>query len=435
MEHSRSDLASKIDALARADRATVTETRTELALYQLDGAGAREVVALLAPAGFALLRLADEGSDLRPDELDDDAIGIELLAAKPLVPDGVFPILTLVAFEEILVRPSVEPIIWVQRLDRAVETVTVAYVPWEDARPFTPEIAPPDPMRVVRVLGTAEPIEPVGRWLLRDPDADVAGPLLVFWRERCTEVLSKALAQEIERDGRLLFRGPPPTRFRCSGAHRIEINSLAALQRATAWVYESSRELENRHGLLAAEISRTSARDGDLSDLGAIMPFAIEGARIAYGFGLSQQSRDALKSLSDLRKAVSDETTKLSDATRSLAAAVMASAVGNVAIVIARLTLNNSAHLVAPAAAAIGFALAIYVCVVIWSGWHFLTIQQDLRRDWRARLYRFLGDDEYERMVTAPVHKAEGGFKKAAVASGAIALLMLVAVLIVVSRS
>lgn len=432
MERSRADLARAIDALAATHRATVTESRTELALYQLDGLGARDVVARLAPAGFTLIRLADEGSDLRVDQLDDDSGGIELVATKPIAPDSVFPVLTATGFLAALKRAPAEPVLWVQGLDRCIEATTVCYLPWGTEHPFVVDQPPADPSRVVRVLGNVEPVQEIGRWLLRDADVDLSGRFLSGWRIHAATALARALAQEIEPDEKLLFRGPPPTRFRSSGADRLEVPVLNQLQRVAGWVYENPRELENRHGLVAAEVARTALRDGDITDLGSVMCGALEGARIAYGFGISQQSRDALKSLSELRKAVSDETTKLADATRTLAAAVTTSAVGNVGLVIARLTLGRDSKFVASAAGVIGLVLAIYVAVVIWSGWHFLTIQQDLRRDWRERLYRFLADNEYERMVSTPVEKAEMGYKKSAIASGAIAVLMLVAVLIIV---
>lgn len=432
MEPSRTDLAITVDVLSAAGRVTVSETRTQLALYQLDGAAAGDVVARLAPAGFTLRRLADEGGDLRIDQLDDEGVGIELICDKPVVREGIFPVLTSSGFDAVLARPPYEPVIWLQGLDRTVYAKSVCFAPWGDEQAFVPEVPLGDPTRVVRVIGNAEPPIPIDRWVLRDPDSDLSGRLLLRWRASASAALTKALAQEVERDGKLLFRGPPPARFRATGAERIDVSSFSGLQRAAGWVYENPRELENRHSLMAAEVARTALRDGDLIDLAAVMTNALEGARIAYEFGVSQQSRDALKSLSDLRKAVSDETAKLSDATRSLAAAVMTSAVGNAGLIIARLTLSEKSRLVAPAAGIIGAALAAYVGVVIWSGWHFLTIQQDLRRDWRDRLYRFLGDTEYERMVTTPVGKAETGFKKAAMVSGGIAALMLAAVLIVI---
>lgn len=434
MELFRTELARAIDALADAGRATVTESRTELALYQLDGAGARDVVGRLDAAGFALVRLADEGGDVPPSEIDAAAIGIELVATKPLVRDGVLPLLTAVGFKRALERGSAESIVWAQGLPRPIETSTMLYAPWGMDAEFRPDEEPADPARVVRFLGPGAPSGSIGRWLLRDPDTDLSGPSLTVRREMAGEALTEALSQEVERDGRLLFRGPPPTRFRDEGARRVEVGALAGLHRAAAWVYENSRELENRHGLLAAEVARSALRDGDLSDLAGVMDGALEGARIAYGFGVSQQSRDALKTLSDLRKAVSDETGKLSDTTRSLAAAVMTTAVGNVGLIVARLTVVKDAKFVGGGAAAVGIALAVYVGLVVASGWHFLTIQRDLRAGWRERLYRFLGDDEYARMVTSPVERAEKGFLNAAIGSGIVTAVMLVAVLLVVSR-
>ena len=186
--------------------------------------------------------------------------------------------------------------------------------------------------------------------------------------------------------------------------------------------------------MLAAEVARTAINDGDLADLTSIMAGALEGAKIAYGFGVLQQSRDALKTLSDLRKAVSDETAKLADSTRSVAAAVMTSAIGNIGLVIARITVAKDFKFVGLAAVVIGIALAIYVIAVISSGTHFLAIQRDLRNDWRDRLYKFLSNDEYKKMVENPVARAERAFRNAAIASGIIATLMLLAVILVANQ-
>lgn len=432
MEPSRTALARAVDALASAGRATVTESRADIAIYQLDAEGVRAIMPLLAPAGFVLGKLVDDGGALAFEDVVDGSDGIELVATKPAVPDGVLPILTRAGFRATLERGADEPVIWVEELDRRIDTVQVRYSTWPDADPFQPDDAPADPARVVRILGVAGVAEPIGRWLLRPADADVSGPLLTAWRERAAVALAGALAQEVEGDGRLLFRGPPPTRFRRDGANRVTVADFEALQAAASWVYENPRELENRHGLLGAEVARTALRDGNLVDLSSVMANALEGARIAFGFGVSQQSRDALKTLSDLRKAVTEETGKLADATRSLATAMTTSALGNAGLVVARLTLPKGAGFVGAAAIVIGVALALYVGVVIASGFHFVSIQRDLRANWRERLYRFLPEDEYERMVTNPVGRAEAGFRNTAIASGALALVMLVAVALVV---
>lgn len=369
-----------------------------------------------------------------PELIDDEATGIDIVADKPIVPEGIYPILTRAAFMAVLDRPPIESIIWVAELERKIETNSVCFSPWGSMDNFLPLGAILEPFRVVRAWAENNSIEPVDRWLLRDASSDVSGGILATWRERAVRVLSSALSQEIERDGRLLFRGPPATRFRFEGARNTTLPAFASLQRAVAWVYENPRELENRHGILAAEVARTALRDGDLSDMAATLSGALEGAKIAYSFGISQQSRDVLKALSDLRKAISDETTKLAESTRSLAAAVTTSAVGNIGLIIARITLAKDSHFVDSAAIAIAVALTLYVLVIMVSGFHYLSIQRDLRVNWRERLYRFLGNEEYKRMVTDPVTRAERGFRNTAIGSGLIILLMLSAVWFVVSE-
>ena len=242
MEQSRIELAYVVDALVDAGRATITESRSELALYQLDGAGARRVAELLEPAGFALIRLGDDGGELQLHALDDVAEGIELVAAKPLAPAGIFPILTNAGFCLVLQRPVVEHTLWIQGLKQDLLAVTMAYRPWGSAEDFQPEVEPSSPARVVRALGDRS-VETIGRWLARDPDVDLTSEILLPWRIRATEALASALAQEVEPDDSLFFRGPPPTRFRSVATDHIKVESLVALQRAAGWVYENPREL------------------------------------------------------------------------------------------------------------------------------------------------------------------------------------------------
>ena len=75
---------------------------------------AREVFGRLDAAGFALVRLADEGGDVPPGEVHAVGIGIELVVTKPLVRDGVLPLLTAAGFKRALERGSAESIVWAQ---------------------------------------------------------------------------------------------------------------------------------------------------------------------------------------------------------------------------------------------------------------------------------------------------------------------------------
>jgi hypothetical protein len=432
MEPSLSKLAETLDRLSKAGRVVVSETRERIAANQLTGPEAAELMKLLEEAGWGDAAAEDQGGTI-PTEMLPKTGGedVRISAAKPEPLAATHSALTRSGFIALLGRPPIGPTVWVGRLKTAVETTTVRYAPWGDTSAFTPKEAAPDPARVVRLLGPGGPGSDLGRWMLRDPATKTDDPALAPWREEATKRLASALAQEIESDGRLLFRGPPPTRFRLDDADALTNEAFRSLQRAAEWVYFNDRELENRHALLAAEMARTAVRDGNLPDLAAVAGPALEGARIAYQFGVTEQSKDTLKALSELRKAVSDEAAKLSETTRSLGAAVVGAVFGNIALIVARLTLPANAQFVGAAAVLLGVVLTIYVGATIASGIQYLSIQRDLRRDWKLRLYRFLSDAEYEAMVGRPAARAEFGFKIAPWSGGIMSLVLLIAVYLI----
>lgn len=429
MTRSRSELAEALDGLVANGRVALTETSNGIVVYQLNGQEASRVLALLVADGWPRAGVSDEGGELAPDTIEDDFQGITIRVAKPGVPAGVEALLTRAGLEAALQRPDLPQRIWVQGLNEPFETLTVRYGPWQDHEPFTPLGPPPSPRRVVRVLSETDGFpDDLGRWLLRDPGAPVEGRGIQPWRRAAVEKLGKALADEIEPDGKLLFRGPPATRFNSSAEALVEASALEAIQRAAQWVFDNPRELENRHVLIAAEVARTAVTGGSVTQLATITGPALEGARIAYNFGVTQQSRDTLKALSELRKNVGDETAKLAESTRNLATAVAGSVFANIGIIVARLTIPATSTWVPTAAIVLGIVLAIYVGAVIWSGVHYLKLQETLRTEWRGRLYRFLDDAEYERMVTVPVRRAEGAFRISAWAGGIMSLLLLASV-------
>lgn len=427
MAPSQIALASALNELVDAGRVVVTETRASLAVNQLNGPEAVAIVGLLEADGWHDVSASDAGGEIPSNLLATSGEGVRVTAVRMPLPEGVEAVLTKSGFGALLDRPSVTSVVWVHGLRTPVETLSVLYAPWGSTEPFVPLDAPANPARVVRVLGLSGPGDQLGRWLLRSEDQSVEVAAMAPWKERATKRLLASLAQEIETDGKLLFRGPPPTRFSQINGN-IDQALFAKLQSTAGWTYENSRELDNRHGLLAAEVARTSLRDGSLQDLAATLPAALESAKIAYNFGVTQQSKDTLKALSDLRKSVSDDTAKLSETTRSLGGAVISAVFGNIGLIVARLTLPANAAFIGPAAMLIGVILTLYVGAVIASGAHYIAIQRDLRKDWRVRLYRFLGDEEYNVMVTRPAKRAEVAFWITAIAGAVMTVILLIAV-------
>lgn len=425
-------LADTLNALVRQGRVVVSETRERMAVYQLNGHEADGVLVKLAAAGWTDAQASDDGGPIPRAMVVDAREGVRVTANRPVLPAGVDAVLTHSGFEALLRRTPSSQIVWVHGVKEAIDTTTVRYAPPHHVGAFVPSDPLPDAGRVVRVLGPGEPGGHLGRWVLRESEADVMSPAMSPWRKMATARLLATMAQEIEPDGRLMFHGPPPTRF-SNNPTDLPSAHFASVQRTADWLLKNAGEFENKHGLLAAEVARTSIKDGEAVELAGMLASSLEGAKIAYQFGLTRQSADTLKSLGDLRRAVSDEAAKLSDTTRSLATAILAGVLGNVALIAARLTLSPGATFVGTAATVLAGVLFLHVLATVATGIHYICIQRETRSNWRQRLYRFLPDDEYDRMVNRPARRAETGFWIATGFGILSAFGLLVAVYLIVS--
>jgi hypothetical protein len=428
MGPSQSKLAEALDGLVAQGKVAVTETAVGIAVYQLNGGEADRVYDLLAAAMWTRIVCGDAGGDIPRQQIATNGEGLHLTADRPAIPAGVDAVLTRSGFEALLDRDPTSSVVWVEGLQSTFDTRSVRYAPWWEEASFAPEDGPASVAKVARVLGVSGPGGHLGRWLLRSPGAHVQDAALRPWRLRAGSRLLRTLAQEIEPDDRLLFRGPPPARFTVTNLEELPPDGFATVQSVAGWLLENERELENRHGLLAAEISRDALRNGDARDLAGVLLPALEGAKIAYNFGITQQSRDTLKALGDLRKAVADDTAKLSETMRTLGAAVVGAIFANVGLIVARLTLPANSKFVGPAAILIGIVLTIYVATIIGSGIHYIWVQGYLRKEWRNSLYRFLATDDYRRLVDVPVRRAELAFWCVAGAGMVMVVLLLLAV-------
>lgn len=427
-------LAERLDAWAGQDGVTLTENLGRLTVRQLRGDQAQELLGLVEAAGLPVLAVGDRGGDLARDELDAGRKGVQVQAGLPASPEGVERILTLWAFDQALGRPDLPARVWVRRLAMPFETLSHAFGPWGDGERKTPVETCGDPRKFTRALVDYPAADAdLCRWLLVDPEASAPpeSPAWSAWRTRCAIALARTLANEIDGDARLVFRGPPVSRFSLERAEEVDAAGLSALQRAARWTWLNTHEVEQRQALVAAEVARASGRSGDLAALAEVAAPALEGARIAYAFGLQQQSRETLKALSDLRKAVLDETAKLTDINRNLATAVGGAVIAGVGLLVARLTLPTNGVFVGGAALLLGMVVVLHVGATTVSGALFVRLQQRLRREWKGRLYAFLTKDDYEALVEAPVRGAERGFWTTAALGGIMTLLVAAACMIV----
>jgi hypothetical protein len=432
---SPTNLANALDVLVQAGRAGVTESASDLTVTGLTAIDAATTVEAVTELGWAL-----SIEDATPEIITADQISAafepyRLVVTKPEQPDGVATALTRSGLADWLRDKARPAVLWVAGLPSAFETRANRIAPWGDTTAFSPTPTGCDPRKVVRELAPERLVTAqIDHWLIRDPELDppVTHWAFVTWSKCAFAILLRCLSDEVEEDGNLLFRGPPLSRLKPEAdlVTALGLDGTRAVQRAAAWVFESSVEMRPRHDLFAPEIARTAH-----SGQGAGATFrlaagpALEGATMARAFGLSEVSRDSLKAMTDLRKAVGEEIGKLSETTRSIAAAVAAALFAGIALVAGRLVLDNPVLIVKQAAAVIGLVLFLYVAAIIASGWQYVRLQRRLRHEWHSKIYRFMPDNEYQMMVIKPAASAEFGFFVAAWIGGIAAAILLALVL------
>lgn len=428
--------AEAIDALASAGRAFVAEGEGSVTV---SGLSTPDAAALRAQAG-ALgwpRELFDREQQAWAAEAapDPDFAPFRLVVRKPDAPADTLRLLTDTAFADWLQRGHAATRWQVARLTGVIATQARTFGPW-DAQLPAPAQPPPgkSPRALVREYGAQRLVPGDLRPWLAEPLAQelFATPTAQVWARAAATALTLSLGDELDpHDGAIRFRGPPRLQLPAplpdwDVAATLGDAGFQSLQDAARWVFENEREAEMRHILLATELARSGADAADTPRfLREHLAGALEGAQIAYQVTLADASRDTLRLLADLRKAVIEETGKLSDLNRQLMASVASALALGIGLVAARVMASAPPLLVA----AVMAVVAVYVLVVIVSGFQFIGLQRQLRAEWQPRLYRFLSLPDYARMVSGPAARAERAFLWTAIlGGGAVLALTLVCV-------
>lgn len=421
-------LAEAIDRLVDAGSAYVVEAETKVTVSELSAQNAGDLLTSCHALDWAV-RLYDSSNsawDLA-SQLDQDFAPFRLTVDKPAAPVGVLRLLSNHEFARYLREGHAASHWQIARLSGPIVAQSRTFESWSShCMALTVAALTKSPRVLVREFGNERYVpEDIRPWLAIPLDEDLFGtPAAQIWVHAATAALIRCLPDEIDSaSGALKFRGPPRLTLAASTDGDAAPSSAAydTLQAVARWVYETDREAEMRHVLLASEIARSGApTSGTASFLRVHLADAWESARIAYQMALSDTSRDTLKLLGDLRKAVIGETAKLSDLSRQLTASVAGAIATGIGLVAARIAANAPADLVA----AVMFVALLYVMMVIFSGIQSIRLQRRLRAEWQPKLYRFLPESDYARLVDKPVGEAERSFMWMA-AIGGIAVLAL----------
>ena len=421
-------LAEAIDRLIHADEAFVAETETTVTVSGLSAANTATLMSLCDALEWVIGLFDSAGGAWslgeRPDQ---DFAPFRLSIQKPIPPEDTLQLLSNQSFARWLQQGHSASQWHVARLSTSILAQARSFQPW-GSTPIPVHSAPAkSPRTLVREFGATRQVpDDIRPWLVQPLKEDQwAIPAVQVWAREASAALARCLPDEIDSEsGTLKFRGPPRMTLLAmvgNGAF-LDLVTFNSLQAAAQWVFDTEREAEMRHILLATELARSSATSENLSMfLQNHLADAWDCAQIAYQMALADTSRDTLKTLGDLRKTVTDETAKLSDLSRQLAAAVAGALATGLGLVAARIAANAPAGLVL----AVMVVIAIYVLQVILSGSQFIRLQRTLRSEWHQKLYRFLPESEYSKLVTVPVGRAERSFCWAASLGGTAVLVLL----------
>ncbi|QXH45596.1 hypothetical protein KSS93_22385 [Pseudomonas xanthosomatis] len=416
MSHQK--LASLLNDLSRKGQALITEGNSTLIVSDLPADAARSIAQAASAAAWAITLFDSAGGETEVEE-GDEAFGpfrAELVKPLPQEHDktAALYVVTEVGFRAFLDNGHPASRWYVLGLLKPFNTRARAYSDWGIEEPFVESQATKSPRLLVKESADVRTVpEDVRHWLLAEGhELDEADPLHLVWATQAFEALSRCFANEIDASGsKLSFKGPPKLNLTLpetvDGAAQITLNDFKVVQDAAVWVFDNAREAEVKHILLSAEIARSGRADGEAFQyFRANLEAALDCGKIAYQMAVSEITKDTLKSLGDLRKAVTEETSKATDATRQAIAAISTALTLGLGLIVARLTLQINPYLIS-LVMAVAFG---YTTLNVMSGRKFINIQRKLRQDWQSKLYRFLSEAEFKKMVGDPIEQAESFF-------------------------
>jgi hypothetical protein len=422
------ELANRLNELAAGGALFITETAEDVVLA---GAAADVADELLASVRVLGWRVRVENA--AAEEIDgniDPAFGpYRFTISKPTIADRV-RLLSLVGFQDWLSRTPAG-LVQVATATSPFETEAFRVGSWDDTERYEAAARTKSPRTLVREINrervVAEDIRP---WICRDlPAPDWDDPVFECWRPLAVLQGIRALATEVHAGREICFSGSAQLLMAEPDGQGEALSAarFLALQKAVSWVYESKSEAETRFRLMNYEFGRLG-RSGRaiLDNVADYAPIALESAKLAFQYSLAKVSSESAKALADLRKSLSEETGRLSEMVRQIINAVSGAVFIGIGLVAARISTDTP-----PIALLImGLVVSGYVALIIYSGIKQIQFQREMRTVWRERLYGYISNEDYKKMVLTPAGKAEDQFYTSAIIGGIIAFLIVVALVV-----
>lgn len=247
----------------------------------------------------------------------------------------------------------------------------------------------------------------VQAWYLILPGDEKSG-IFAVWKRHAVKNLVFCLPTEVRASNttpQVVLSGARSA-FADVDLSQPQLQLFDSVMEAVRWVYDQRRDTETKFYLLNNHLALYWPENAKWPvGLEGVLEHALASAREAFAFHLQDDSKEAIKSLGDLRKALQDEVARSQTATRDLLSALWRdAAIAGAVFALRSATTNSPAVNLVTLSAAI--LLFVSLLTTVASNWRFDVLAKKMRGQWRKRLYAFMSDDQWADLVTRPISRA-----------------------------
>ncbi len=255
----------------------------------------------------------------------------------------------------------------------------------------------------------------INAWITSENDIECA---IDCWKEVSTLKLLCAISAEIFKEGNqieLYFRGERRKKLTLDISNAELLKTIFNVSTNCAnWIYGQSKDIDTRHGIFNHQLSILLPDSPKESDLLSVFESALDNSKLAYRYHLQSNNKELNKTLTDLNKTLFDYITKIRQNTTDL----MTSAWRDLSTVLGLMLLNFSLKkpdLPDKIYDYLAVALCIYLTVsIILTGRVSFCYYKNLMtglKDWRAKIYGYLNDEEFNTFAYNPLQLAHEKYK------------------------
>jgi hypothetical protein len=300
--------------------------------------------------------------------------------------------------------------VWIAADFPAFASYTLYVSPWGGPKNY----APPQlqtlerPRRLVRDQSYEKTPEDLALWLLTEPATD--SPVSKIWKTTAMRALIYAIPSEVrkvEGDLHIVFKGPRSTPILVENEDDVDTSLFDLISKTAQWLYSPGRDSEVKFTFLNYHLSLDWSEGTSWPrGLAKVLESSLASARDAYAYHLHGQAADSLKTMSDLRRSLQDDVAKVQQATRELLTALWRDfAVAGVVLALRSPSAKDVLSSGALQAVTLGAALLLTLSLLVTFGTalRFNSLAKQSRDEWRKKIYAFVPEDDWKRLVEKPL--------------------------------